>query len=75
MHGLWAGSDGQGGASFGTRARIGTLVFDFFPGPTSRFDTGNALDVDLLCGTLESGTDVALFDGAHALAVEAAAGP
>ncbi|UFM65192.1 glycoside hydrolase TIM-barrel-like domain-containing protein [Paracoccus sp. MA] len=60
--------------TFGSRARIGTLAFDFFPGPTSRFDLGNALVVDLLSGTLESVTDVALFGGANALAVESAAG-
>jgi len=60
--------------TFGSRARIGTLAFDFFPGPTSRFDLGNALVVDLLSGTLESVTDVALFGGANALAVEATAG-
>jgi hypothetical protein len=59
---------------FGSRARIGTLAFDVFPGPTSRFDLGNALVVDLLPGTLESVTDVALFGGANAFAVEAAAG-
>ncbi len=60
--------------TFGSRARIGTLAFDFFPGPTSRYDLGNALVVDLLSGTLESVTDVALFGGANALAVETAAG-
>ena len=60
--------------TFGSRARIGTLAFDFFPGPTSRFDLGNALVVDLLSGTLESVTDVALFGGANALAVESAVG-
>jgi hypothetical protein len=60
--------------TFGSRARIGTLAFDFFPGPTSRFDLGNALVVNLLSGTLESVTDVALFGGANAFAVEAAAG-
>ena len=60
--------------TFGSRARIGTLAFDFFAGPTSRFDLGNAMVVDLLSGTLESVTDVALFGGANALAVEAAAG-
>ncbi|NEX48276.1 baseplate multidomain protein megatron [Pseudotabrizicola algicola] len=60
--------------TFGSRARIGTLAFDFFPGPTWRFDQGNALVVDLLTGTLESVSDVALFGGANALAVESAAG-
>jgi hypothetical protein len=42
--------------TFGSRARIGTLVSDFYAGPTSRFDLGNALVVDLLTGTLESVT-------------------
>ena len=60
--------------TFGSRARIGTLAFDFFPGPTSRFDFGNALVVDLASGTLESVTDVALFGSANALAVETAVG-
>jgi hypothetical protein len=60
--------------SFGTRARIGTLVSDFFAGPTSRFDLGNALFLDLLTGTLESVTDLTLFGGANALAIESAPG-
>ena len=60
--------------SFGTRARIGTLASDFYSGPTSRFDLGNALVVDLLSGTLESVTDLTLFGGANALAVETASG-
>jgi len=60
--------------SFGTRARIGALVSDFFAGPTSRFDLGNALVVDLLTGTLESVTDLTLFGGANALAIESAPG-
>jgi len=60
--------------TFGTRARIGTLVSDLYAGPTSRFDLGNALVVDLLSGTLESVTDLTLFAGANALAVESAPG-
>ncbi len=60
--------------TFGSRARIGTLVSDFYPGPTSRFDLGNALVVDLVSGTLESVTDLTLFGGANALAVETAPG-
>ena len=60
--------------TFGSRARIGTLVSDFYPGPTSRFDLGNALVVDLASGTLESVTDLTLFGGANALAVEASLG-
>jgi hypothetical protein len=60
--------------TFGSRARIGTLVSDFYSGPTSRFDLGNALVVDLASGTLENVTDLTLFGGANALAVEAAPG-
>ncbi|MGC8203933.1 baseplate multidomain protein megatron [Aliiroseovarius sp. PTFE2010] len=58
--------------TFGGRARIGMLVSDFFAGPTSRFDLGNALVIDLLSGTLESVTDLTLFGGANALAIESA---
>lgn len=60
--------------TFGGRARIGTLVSDFFAGPTSRFDLGNALVIDLLSGTLEGVTDLTLFGGANALAIESAPG-
>ena len=60
--------------TFGSRARIGTLVSDLYAGPTSRFDLGNALVVDLLTGTLESVTDLTLFGGANALAIESAPG-
>ena len=60
--------------TFGSRARIGTLVSDLYQGPTSRFDLGNALVVDLASGTLESVTDLTLFGGANALAVESAPG-
>ncbi|MGS4947641.1 baseplate multidomain protein megatron [Meridianimarinicoccus sp. RP-17] len=60
--------------SFGTRARIGALVSDFYAGPTSRFDLGNALIVDLRTGTLESVLDLTLFGGANALAIESAPG-
>ena len=60
--------------TFGGRARIGVLVSDFWSGPTSRFDLGNVLVVDLLSGTLESVTDLALFSGANALAIESAPG-
>ncbi|RMH12079.1 MAG: hypothetical protein D6701_14015, partial [Gemmatimonadetes bacterium] len=60
--------------TFGSRARIGALVSDFFAGPTSRFDLGNVLVVDLLTGTLESVTDLTLFGGANALAIESAPG-
>ena len=60
--------------TLGRPARMGTLVADLYPGPTSRFDLGNVAIVDLAFGTLASVTDVALFGGANALAVEAAPG-
>ena len=59
---------------FGTRARIGTLVNDLWSGPVSRFDHGNVMIVDLVSGTLESVTDMALFGGANVLAMEGAPG-
>jgi hypothetical protein len=60
--------------TFGGRARIGTLASDLYAGPTSRFDLGNALEVDLLTGTLEGVTDLTLLGGANALAIESAPG-
>ena len=60
--------------TLGRPARMGRLVADLYPGPTSRFDLGNVAIVDLAFGTLASVTDVALFAGANALAVEAAPG-
>ena len=43
-------------------------------GPTSRFDLGNVAIVDLAYGTLASVTDLALYAGANALAVEPSPG-
>ncbi|SUZ33219.1 hypothetical protein ROE7235_02988 [Roseibaca ekhonensis] len=60
--------------TFGRRARMGVLVADFYSGPSSRFDLGNALIIDLFTGSLKSVTDIALFGGANALAVETGAG-
>ncbi len=60
--------------TFGSRVRIGALVSDFYAGPTSRFDLGNSLQIDLLMGTLESITDLTLFGGANVLAIESAPG-
>ena len=60
--------------TFGQRAKIGTLAADFYAGPVSRFDLGNALVVDLASGVMQSVTDIALFAGANVLAVEAAPG-
>jgi len=60
--------------TIGQPARIGTLAAELFAGPTSRFDMGNALLLDLPEGRLDSVTDLALFGGANALAVESAPG-
>ena len=53
---------------------VGVLVADFYAGPVSRFDLGNALVADLFSGTLESVTDITLLGGANALAVETGPG-
>jgi len=60
--------------TFGTRARMGVLAADLHAGPVARFDLGNALLVDLHSGSLEGVTDLVLFGGANALAVETGAG-
>ena len=60
--------------TLGRPARMGRLVADLYAGPTSRFDLGNVAIVDLAFGTLASVTDVALFGGANALAIEATPG-
>ena len=67
----------SGWASFATitrRARIGTLVSDLPAGPVWRWDRGAVLEIDLPWGQLESVTDLQLFGGANAFAVESAAG-
>jgi len=58
----------------GRPARIGTLASDFPSGPTARFDLANALTLDLLAGTLASVTDLELFAGANAVAIESTPG-
>jgi hypothetical protein len=56
------------------RANMGRLAADLWPGPTSRFDMGNVLILDLDSGQLDSVSDLALFGSANALAVETAPG-
>ena len=56
------------------RANMGRLTADLWSGPTSRFDLGNVLILGLASGRLESVSDLALFGGANALAVESAPG-
>jgi hypothetical protein len=51
--------------TLGWPAQMGTLVTDLYPGPTSRFDLGNAAIVDLAFGTLASVTDLALARISH----------
>ena len=58
----------------GRPARMGRLAFDFHSGPSSRFDRANELWIDLSSGTLDSVTDLALFGGANAAAIESEAG-
>ena len=60
--------------TFSGRARMGSLVADLYSGPTSRFDFGNSVYVDLLAGTLESVTDIRLFGGENTIAVEQPSG-
>ena len=55
-------------------AHIGVLAADLPAGPTSRFDLGNEVLVDLTSGTLTSVTDLELFAGANTLALESAPG-
>jgi len=60
--------------TLGRPARMGRLVAPLHAGPVSRFDLGNVAIVDLAYGMLASVTDLALFAGANALAVEASPG-
>jgi len=61
-------------ATLGRPARMGRLVSPLYAGPTSRLDLGNAAIVDLAFGALASVTDLALLNGANALAVETSPG-
>ncbi len=70
-----AGSDGfELVSTIRRRANLGRLASDLWPGPTSRFDLGNILILDLDSGQLDSVSDLALFGGANPLAVESAPG-
>jgi hypothetical protein len=55
-------------------AGMGQLAFDFWSGPTWRWDRGNELWVDLFSGTLASADELAVLGGANAIAVENAHG-
>ncbi|MGR3199293.1 MAG: GTA baseplate fiber-binding domain-containing protein, partial [Paracoccus sp. (in: a-proteobacteria)] len=56
--------------TFSRRVRMGVLVAPLHAGPHSRFDHGNQIYLDLLDGMLESVTDIRLFGGENAMAVE-----
>ena len=70
---VWRSADSSGFTlldTIGQAAQIGTLVADLPAGPLDRFDHGNELLLDVSSGTLTSVTDMELFAGANALAVE-----
>lgn len=58
--------------SYSGRASFGTLLDPLPSGPTSRWDDGNALTVNLLEGSISSVTDIALFSGDNVFAIETA---
>jgi hypothetical protein len=60
--------------SLTTAAVIGETLFDFWSGPTDRWDRVNHLYIKLYCGTLQSVGDAQVFGGANALAIENADG-
>jgi len=57
-------------ASITARASVGTLSADLPAGPVGRWDNANTLDITLDSGTLASVTDLALFAGGNAFAIE-----
>jgi len=70
---IWRSPSNDGFTAMGTvgqPARIGTLAFDFYPGPVWRFDNGNELWVDIALGTFASLDDEALLAGGNPLAIE-----
>jgi hypothetical protein len=55
-------------------AVTGKTLWDFYPGPTGRWDKGARLQVKLYGGQLASSDDVTLFGGANMAAIENADG-
>lgn len=51
-------------------ARVGELLYDFWSGPTGRWDQVNTCYVTLLAGTLSSAEQSAVLNGANPLLVE-----
>jgi hypothetical protein len=58
----------------GRRATVGTLAQDFWSGPPGRFDHGNILEIVVPGAAFVSVSDLSLFLGANAFAVESAPG-
>ena len=56
------------------RAITGVLAFDFYSGPTGRFDLGNQAYIDIASGALFSVSDDLLLAGNNAFAVESSTG-
>jgi len=70
---IWRSPSSDGFTALGTvgqPARIGTLAFDFYPGPVWRFDNANELWVDMASGIFASLEDEALLAGGNPLAIE-----
>ncbi|MBO0134565.1 baseplate multidomain protein megatron [Agrobacterium burrii] len=55
-------------------AMIGTLAMPLKPGPSGRFDRGNAILIDLPFGGLASALEFAVLEGENRLAIKAANG-
>ncbi|MEP0070028.1 glycoside hydrolase/phage tail family protein [Pyruvatibacter sp.] len=50
-------------------ATMGVTDWDFYPGPTSRWDRGNSVQVTMVSGDLSSATQLAVLGGANIAAV------
>jgi len=74
---IWRSPSTDGFTALGTvgqPARIGTLAFDFYPGPVWRFDNGNEFWLDMASGIFASLDNKALLAGRNPLAIETAPG-
>lgn len=60
--------------TFDTFAQMGVTVSDFPSGPLYRWDDGNELVVDIFTGTLTSKSELAVFSGDNAFAIETSEG-
>lgn len=61
-------------ATCASAAVMGELLWGLYAGPTSRWDNGNVVQVQVYGGQLASADDVTLFGGANVAAVENADG-